>query len=116
MSSHTALSRGVAIPPDEIHSALRSAAVPGFTGVLQIELLVDAEAARHVSIAIIRRQSKSVNETTREEVPAVGDHPRKKNVQKVVDDLRSKLFLRTAILAIEAHYVDGEVRKVTTAE
>ncbi|HEV3041892.1 MAG TPA: hypothetical protein VHA33_29275 [Candidatus Angelobacter sp.] len=108
---------GIAIPPEEIHSALSSAAVPGYTGSLQIEFSVQPEAARHVMIAVIRRQSKSTQEVTREIVPAVGaETARKKSVQRVLTDLQQKLRLRPVVLAIEAQYVDGELKKYTVME
>jgi hypothetical protein len=119
MTSLAVATRGVAIPPEEIHSALRSVAVPGYTGVLQLELSVKPEAAAYVMIGIVRRQSKSISMQdgpTREDVPALGDHLRKKSVQRAVDGLREKLVLRTVLLAVEAHYVDGELKKVTIVE
>lgn len=114
MSSLAVASRGVPIPVDEISSALRSAAVPGYTGALQLELLVRPEAVSYVVIVVTRRQSVPAN--TREEVPAVGEHLRKKSVQRAVDGLRDKLILRPVLLAVEAHFVDGELKKVTIVE
>ncbi len=115
MSSLAAASRGVPIPPEEIHAALRSVAVPGYTGSLHIELMVMPEAVSHVMIVVTRRHSAPLQES-REEVPAVGDHLRKKSVQRAVDGLRDKLVLRPVLLAAEAHYVDGELKKVTIVE
>jgi hypothetical protein len=106
---------GVPIPPEEIHAALRSVAIPGYTGTLQLSLTVSPEAARFVTIAIVRRQSQT-QESTREEIPVTGEHLRKKSVQKVMDDLRGRLYLRPILMGIEAHYVDGELKKFTIIE
>jgi hypothetical protein len=119
MTSLAVASRGVPIPVEEIHSVLRSVAVPGYTGVLQLDLWVRPEAAAYVMLGVTRRQSKSMRDEagpTREEIPAVGEHLRKKSVQRAVDGLREKLVLRTVLLAVEAHYVDGELKKVTIVE
>jgi hypothetical protein len=114
MSSLAVGSRGVPIPVDEISSALRSVAVPGYTGALQLELVVKPEAVAHVTVVVTRRQT--LNGNTREDLPATGDHIRKKSAQRAVDGLRDELILRPVLLAAEAHYVDGELKKVTIIE
>lgn len=117
MSSTSSSTRAVAIPPDEIASALRSAAVPGYTGSLHIELRLLPEAANNVMLEITRRQSqKSADTSTRESVPAIGEHVRKKSVQNVMTKLNAKLLIRTVVLAIEAHYVDGDLKSYTVEE
>lgn len=99
---------------EEIHSALRSAAVPGYTGSLHLQLVVNPEAVSHARLLVTRRQSLSGD--TREDVPVMGDHLRKKGLQRAVDGLRDKLVLRPVLLAVEAHFVDGELKKVTITE
>lgn len=105
--------QGIPIPADEIRAALASVAIPGYTGTLYVEIGLRPEAAACVAIAVIRRQSKKVDDTTaaiRQELP---DLMRKKPVDKVIDDLKSQLFIRTVLTAVEAHYRDGVVMNFT---
>lgn len=98
--------RGVPIPTEDIISALESVAIPGFTGVMQLDIGLRPEAAVCVTIGVIRRQSKRVNQepAQRQELP---DPKRKMPVQKVVNALKEILFVRTAVAVVEAHYLDG---------
>lgn len=102
-------SPGVPIPPDEIAAALRSVARPGYTGKVTLVLVVKVEALQQVYVDIRREESKIAAE--RESVPVVGDEPRKKSVQRVLNDIGRHLVLRTVMTALECHLVDGEVKK-----
>lgn len=110
-----AASQGIAFSDAEIRSALASVAYPGFTGVVQLDISLTPEAAACVMIGVIRRQSKKADseESTRQMLP---DPTRKKPVDKVVGDLKSKLFIRTVVTALEAHYLDGVLQKYTVQE
>jgi Na+-translocating ferredoxin:NAD+ oxidoreductase RnfG subunit len=113
-----AASQGIAFSDQEIRSALASVAYPGFTGVVQLEIALSEEAAQFVTFAVIRRQSKKVDEqetagAVRHVLP---DPSRKKPVDKVVSDLKSKLFIRPVLTAVEAHYLDGVLQRVTLQE
>jgi hypothetical protein len=118
--SSLAAAQGIPIPTEEIRSALESVAIPGYTGTLQLEIGLRAEAAACVMIGVIRRQSKRVDgplhgatTATRQELP---DPTRKKPVDKVIDDIRGKLMIRTVLTAVEAHYADGVLQKFTIVE
>lgn len=123
MSSLAEFSRGVPIPLDEIRSALESVAIPGFSGVLQLEISPAPEAAQHVMIGVIRRQTEKVEpagdgsapgaRVTRQQLP---DPARKKPVQNVLDRLEGKLMIRTVVTAVEAHFLDGVLQKFTVQE
>jgi hypothetical protein len=108
---------GIAFSSDEIRSALESAAIPGFTGTLQVEIGLRPEAAQFVTFAVIRRQShreeKPATTSTRQELP---DPTRKKPVDSVIDKIRSKLLIRTVVTAVEAHYVNGVLQPHWTHE
>lgn len=110
-----AAQQGVPIPVEEIRSALESVAIPGYTGTLYVEIGLRPEAAACVAMAVIRRQSKKLDQPAalRQELPDPG---RKKPVDKVIDDLRSKLFIRTVLTAVEAHYLDGVLKNFTIQE
>jgi hypothetical protein len=106
--SSLAATQGIPIPTDEIRSALESVAIPGFTGTLQVEIGLRPEATACVMIGVIRRQRGGVVQATRQELP---DPTRKKPVDNVIADIRSKLFIRTAVTAVEAQYEDGVLQK-----
>lgn len=109
--SSLAVQQGVPIPLDQIRSALESVAVPGYTGTLQVEVNLSADAASCVTFAVIRRQTRRADDAvTKQTLPDPG---RKKPVEKVLADLRAVLFLRPAVQAVEAHYVDGVLQKFT---
>jgi hypothetical protein len=107
--------QGIPIPPEEIRSALESAAIPGFTGTMQLEIGLRSEAAACVMIGVIRRQSKRADQpaATRQELP---DPSRKKPVDRAMDDIRGKLFIRTVVTAVEAQYLDGVLQRFTIQE
>ena len=78
---------------------------------------MDEEAAKHVSFAVLRRQSKRVeDEPARQERQVLPDPTRKKPVEKVLADLRSKLRIRPVVPAYEFHFLDGVLQKVTISE
>src|SRR5689334_2957495 len=106
MSPLAELPRGIPIPVDEIRSALESAAIPGFTGSVQVVIGLRPEAAQYVTIAVIRRESRNVNRptTTQQVLP---DPERKKPVQRVVDSIMGKLMIRPIMTALEIQVVDG---------
>jgi hypothetical protein len=106
--SSLAAAQGIPIPTEEIRSALESVAIPGYTGTLQLEIGLRAEAAACVMIGVIRRQRGEVAQTTRQQLP---DPSRKKPVDNVIDNIRSKLFIRTVVTAVEAQYEDGVLQK-----
>jgi hypothetical protein len=107
-SSLAAVTQGIAIPPDLIRSALESVAYPGYTGTLQIELVLPADVGQRVMIAVVRRQTKlwSKDEPVnpRQVLP---DPERKKPVEKVVSDIKALLYVRTVMLALEVNFVNG---------
>ena len=109
--------RGIPIPVEEIRSALESVAVPGFTGVLQLEIGLTPAAASCVMIGVIRRQTSRVDaqpqQVTRQVLP---DLERKKPVQKVIQDVMGKLLIRPVMTALEVHVVDGVLQKITISE
>jgi hypothetical protein len=107
--------RGIPIPMEDIRSALESVAVPGFTGTLQLEIIVGAEAAKCVSVAVIRRQVKKVDQpaTTHQVLP---DPSRKKPVERVIEDIKGKLLLRSVLAALEIQVADGILQKITLVE
>jgi hypothetical protein len=108
--------QGIPIPTEEIRSALESVAVPGYTGVIQVEIGVSAAAAACVTFAVIRRQSLKVDAaptSTRQELP---DPSRRKPVDKVISDIKSKLFIRSVLTAFEVHVADGVLQKITLVE
>jgi hypothetical protein len=113
--SSLAATQGIAFSEAEIRSALESVAIPGFTGTLQIDIGLRPEAAQYLMVGVIRRQSKRVDEPAamRQELP---DPTRKKPVDKVMDDIRSKLFIRTVVTAVEARYLDGVLQNFMIQE
>jgi hypothetical protein len=110
-----AASQGIPIPPEEIRSALASVAIPGYTGTLQLEIALSPEAAACVTFAVIRRQSMKVDQPAAMH-QTLPDPSRKKPVDKVISDLKSKLFIRTVVTAVEAQYLDGVLLKFTIQE
>lgn len=117
MLSLAASQQGIPIPTEEIRRALESVAIPGYTGVIQVELGVSAEAAACVTFAVIRRQTvkadQPLHSATRQELP---DPSRKKPVDKVISDIKSKLFIRSVLTAFEVHVADGVLQKITLVE
>jgi hypothetical protein len=116
MSTLAEFPQGIPIPTEEIRSALESVAIPGYTGTIQLEIGLRAEAASCVMIGVIRRQSKRVDHEPVAERQMLPDPKRRKPVEKVMADLKGKLFVRTVMTAVEAHYLDGVLQKVTTSE
>lgn len=116
--SSLAATQGIAFSDQEIRSALASVAYPGFTGVVQLDISLSPEAAACVMIGVIRRQSKKVDdaETAGAARHVLPDPTRKKPVDKVLSDLKSKLFIRPVLVAVEAHYLDGVLQRVTLQE
>jgi hypothetical protein len=117
MSSLAEVPRGIPIPVEEIRAALESVAVPGYTGVLQLEFSLTVEAAQCVRIGVTRRQSKRVGDgeaaAMRQMLP---DPERRKPVQKVLQDITGKLFIRSVMTALEVHVLDGVLQKITVQE
>jgi hypothetical protein len=64
---------------------------------------------------VIRRQTKRVDQepTTRQTLP---DPTRKKPVDKVIADIKGKLFIRTLMAAFEVNVVDGVLQKTTIVD
>jgi hypothetical protein len=106
---------GIPIPAEEIRRALESVAIPGYTGTIQLDIGLRAEAAACVMIGVIRRQSRKLDDqvAVRQTLP---DPTRKKPVDKVIDDLKSKLFIRTVVTAVEARYLDGVLQNFVIQE
>lgn len=115
MSTLAEFPQGIPIPTEDIRSALESVAVPGYTGTIQLEIGLRAEAASCVMLGVIRRQTKRVDQdpTTRQTLP---DPSRKKPVDKVIDDVKSKLFIRSVMTAFEVNVVDGVLQKITIVD
>jgi hypothetical protein len=116
MSTLAEFPQGIPIPDVEIRSALESVAVPGFTGVLQLEIGLRPEASACVMIGVIRRQSKRLDQESAAERQILPDPKRKKPVEKVLADLQGKLFLRPVMKAVEVHILDGVLQKITVSE
>jgi hypothetical protein len=119
--SSLAATQGIAFSPEEIRSALMTVAYPGFTGVVQLEIALAPEAAQHVMFAVVRRQSKKVDDADGAAASApqrqvLPDPTRKKPVDKVMSDIKSKLFIRPVLTAVEAHFADGVLMRVTLQE
>lgn len=110
-----ATSQGIAIPTEQIRSALESVAIPGYTGTLQLEIGLSEAAAQCVMIGVIRRQSLRPDgpAATRQQLP---DPQRKKPVERVMEDIKTRLFVRPVLTAVEAHYLDGVLQKFTVQE
>ncbi len=106
MSTLAEFSRGIPIPEAEIRSALESVAIPGYTGTLQLEINLGPEVAQHVAIAVIRRQSLKPDQAAVQK-QTLPDPARKKPVQAVLDQLRSKLMIQCVVAAVEANFLDG---------
>ena len=107
-----AATQGIAFSADEIRSALESVAIPGFTGSIQLEVLIAPEAAQYISIAVIRRQASPAADgpeaTTHGAVRQVLPDPtRKKPVESVLEAIKGKLRIRTGLTALEVHVNDG---------
>jgi hypothetical protein len=115
MSSLAERPQGIPIPTEEIRSALESVAIPGYTGTLLLDISLGAEAAQHVMIGVIRRQSFKVDQpaAVRQTLP---DPARKKPVDKVLEDIKGRLMIRTVVTAVEAHYQDGVLQRFTLQE
>jgi hypothetical protein len=113
MSTLAEFPQGIPIPTEEIRAALDSVAYPGFTGTVQLEIGLRAEAAQCVMIGVVRRQSHRAETVTRQELP---DPSRKKPVDKVIDQIKSRLFIRTVVTAVEAHYLNGVLQNWTHSE
>jgi hypothetical protein len=100
--------QGIPIPPDEIRSALMSAAIPGFTGTLQLNVYLRDDAAKCVSIGVLRREAKRADKDQAADIrQTLPDPERKKPVDKVIEDIRNLLYVRTVLMAVEAHYLNG---------
>lgn len=98
----------VDIPPDEIAAALRSAAVPGFTGSVTVEILVKPEAVECLSFRPKFRSHHKANGVAQAPAPlSAVDPTRAKPVQSCIASIRSKLILRSVLLRIEANFCDG---------
>jgi hypothetical protein len=115
MSTLAERQQGIPIPLDDIRSALESVAIPGYTGTLQLDISVGAEAAKCVMIGVIRRQTFKVDQpaSVRQTLP---DPARKKPVEKVLADIKARLMIRTVVTAVEAHYNDGVLQRFTVVE
>jgi hypothetical protein len=109
-SSLAAVTQGIAIPPDEIRSALDSMAYPGFTGMLQVQLYLLDEASKFVRVAVWRAENKRT-EKLQAERQVLPDPERKKPVQNVIDDIKGLLYVRTVLVALEVHYLNGVVKE-----
>jgi Na+-translocating ferredoxin:NAD+ oxidoreductase RnfG subunit len=114
--SSLAATQGIAFSDAEIRSALESVAIPGFTGSIQLEVLIAPEAAQYITIAVIRRQASPAAEgpqdlargAVRQVLP---DPTRKKPVESVIEAIKSKLRIRTGLTALEVHVNDGVLGK-----
>ncbi len=114
MGSQPLLSQ-VQIPEDELRTALQSVAIPGYTGSMVVEIGLREEVAQFIVMAVLRQQSKSVGEhrVVKQTIP---DPDRRRPVDKVLADLRPKLFIRPVLLAVEAHYLDGILQRFIIRE
>lgn len=113
--SSLAATQGIPFSAEYLRSALESAAIPGFTGSMQVNIGVSEEAAKCVMFSVLRREThrKDQQTVTRQALP---DPTRKKPVDSVIDALKSKLFIRTVVMVVEAHYVDGVLQNWTHLE
>jgi hypothetical protein len=103
-----ATTQGIPIPPDLIRSALESVAYPGYTGSMQVELMLPADIVQKVMVCVVRRQTKLMSKdepaNQRQVMP---DPERKKPVEKVIADIKGLLYVRTVLLALEVNFVNG---------
>lgn len=115
MSSLAEFTQGIPIPDAEIRSALESVAIPGYTGTLQLEIGLKAEAAQCVMIGVIRRQSFRPDQpaAVKQTLP---DPTRKMPVQRVMDQLKAKLMIRSVVTAVEANFLDGVLQSYKVQE
>lgn len=116
--SSLAAPQGIAIPTEEIRSALESVAIPGYNGSLQMEIHFSPEAEellnQCVVITVVRRETNRLDQVstgvTRQQLP---DPSRKKPVDKVIADIKKVLFIQTMLKALEVQVVDGVLQKTT---
>lgn len=108
----------VPIPVDGIVSTLRSVAVPGYTGIVLVEIGIRPEAAEHVQLDVRRKQTfkTDAQQSERTSIPASGVPEREKLVRDVMQALKDKLCIRTVAVAIEFHYNDGRLLKYQVVE
>lgn len=104
-----AATQGIAFSADEIRSVLEAAALTRFTGTVQISIGVNPDAAKCVGITVLYRHSHVEQKpgVTRQELP---DPTLRKPVAKVIEDISSKLFIRTALTAMEIRFLNGVVQ------
>lgn len=113
----TSLLAKIPIPVEGIVSSLRAAAVPGYTGIVLLEIGIKPEAAEHIMLGVLRKPTfKTDAQPQQISIPATGDPERNGLVNKVMAALREKLCLRTEVIAIEAHYNDGRLLKFQIVE
>jgi hypothetical protein len=116
MSILAEIPQGIPFSADEIRSALESVAIPGYTGSIQLQVLLAPEAAKYITIAVIRRQvSRAEHESpaTRQVLP---DATRRKPVESVIEDIKTRLRIRTVLTALEVQVADGILQKKTIQE
>lgn len=107
----------IPIPVEGIVSSLRSAAIPGFTGIVMLEIGIKPEAAEHIHLDVLRKPTYKTDAPPEKiSIPATGDPEREGLVRKVMAALKDKLCIRTGVLAIEAHYNDGKLLKYQVVE
>ncbi|HEY2361185.1 MAG TPA: hypothetical protein VGK36_08725 [Candidatus Angelobacter sp.] len=106
MSTLAEFPQGIPIPADEIRSALMSAAIPGFTGTLRTKFYLTPNAASCVRVDVLWDEAKRTD-TPEKRKQTLPDPDRRKPVQKVIEDIENLLFVRTVLVAVEAHYLDG---------
>lgn len=112
MSSQPLLLPEVRIDDAELRAALQSVAIPGYNGSLTVEIglreVKDEFGARYIYIAmsVLRRESKRMSEPAgqRQILP---DPERRKPVDKVIEAIRPKLFIRPVLRLFEVHFKNG---------
>ena|ERR1043166_2466400 len=114
--SSLAATQGIPFSADEIRRALESVATPGWNGSIGFEVLIAPEAAKYISIVVIRRQVDKIggsHQSTRQVLP---DPTRKKPVESVIEEIKDKLRLTTVLKALEIQVGDGVLQKKTVQE
>ena len=108
------------IPVDQaqLRAALESVAIPGYNGSVSIEIgLAPGEGNSFtVVMAVCRRETKRPGSPAPAERQLLPDPERKKLVQDVIDGIRTKLFVRPILQALEAQFENGRVMKFSIAE
>ena len=113
MASQPLFLQQVPVDEMELRAVLQSAAMPGYSGSITIEIGLRAEARSYIMLGVMRRESRKPGAGQRQMLP---DPERRKPVENVIEELRPKLFVRPILRAVEAHYDNGVLTKFNIVE